>query len=181
MKTEATISEAKTRKRLRLSADFSADIRVPPDEYIFEWAIGKFLILFQQLELHICSWLALQMNISFEDIVVLLKDSNFHQKISILKNVFPRVDDRKKQLTYLVAKLLAVNDFQNKIAHGVVIVSDRELYLSMPSKDFMVVNERHKINPLVVMEHVSDCRNLIGFFAMHRMATSISKTNSKNK
>jgi hypothetical protein len=166
------------RRRLRIEANFSEEVIFPPDEFLFEWAIGKFLILFQQLELHICAWLALHMRIDTNDLVVLLKDSNFNQKLSILENIFPRVDNRKGELKSLIHRLRAVNDFRNKIAHGLIVNSEQKLYLSMPSKDFMEFTERHLINPEIVMKNLSECRNISAYLVMHRMAGRIPRSPS---
>lgn len=158
-------------RKLSISADFASEITFPPEDFLFEWLIGKFLIEFQQLELHLCAWLSDHMQINMVDMAILLKDSNFNQKLDILGNIFPRVDTRTKEKIRILNELRSINALRNKLAHGLIINSEGKLYLSMPSRDFFEVADKHLINEEILLKEFQKCRNMSAYFVLHRLSS----------
>lgn len=163
------------KRRVQTSRDFSKALELPPDEFLFEWAIGKFFTDFSELELSICQWLAASLEIEFEKVLVLTKDANFNQKIDMVRNVSARLDDPKKD-GHLIKQLRKVNDFRNRLAHGAFFRFEDELFLSMPSKDFLDVDEKQLIDNDVIMGMLEEIRNLLFYFTMACIALSNAKT-----
>ncbi|MGO4527139.1 hypothetical protein AB4097_20045 [Microvirga sp. 2MCAF35] len=153
------------KKRIQTRKDFT-EPDLPPSEFLFEWAIGKFFTEFSELELAICQWLSEHLKVGFEKVLVLTKDANFNQKIDMVRNVCARLNGQKKD-GKLLERLREVNDFRNRLAHGAYFHFENELFLSMPSKDFLDVSGKQAIDNEIIINKLNQVRELVFYFSMH--------------